>query len=506
MASIIPPAPPTTHNGEPPHAATHSRPAAFLRIVPIVFLAAFTRGLFSTRQLYNNLVCHNIYPFDEKVPIGCGKSIGDQVGGRTAVLLIVNFVLQLLVAPYWSHMGDLKGRRFTLAIPVIGNLGAGVLSLIGIFISPGFAVSLVFIILNLFASTLSGGWVTFYGAVLAYTSEVSSHATLLGRFSLLMAVEWIASVVAIQINFALTMDSGRLIFLLPLIGLLIELFILAYIRFILKESHFAAALRLPGGRGDVKDWAPYQPALWVKEVSTTFKQSRPLALTIGVFFLVSLTKVISDPLFFYSFLKTEDGQTSHLIGIFLSVTELLELILLLVIAGVSSLYLNRAHINVAASVKYLALGSISNTGGTHLLAMIALGLHLVIFIFIVGTLSVLSFALVPAVLVLASILFEHGVEGHASDRGSFYGGLVLVYAGATTIGSLINIWPNTTVIGGTRSNLSIYVLDAVVFILSAVAAGLLTFVKVPDHDEQVHDEEAEEARQALLGAEAAANE
>ncbi|KAH8796839.1 hypothetical protein DL96DRAFT_1721763 [Flagelloscypha sp. PMI_526] len=506
MASIIPPPPPTTHNGEPTRALTHTRPAAFLQILPIVFLATFTRGLYSTRQLYNNLVCHSIYPFDEEVPIGCGKSIGDPVGGRTAVILIANFVLQLLVSPYWSHMGDLKGRRFTLAIPVVGNMGAAVLSLIGLFISPGFSVSLVFVVLNLLASTLSGGWVTFYGAVLTYTSEVSSHATLLGRFALLTAVQWIADSVAINIKSLLTTGSGSLIFLLPLISLLVDLFIFAYIQLILKESHFAAALRLPERTRDVKEWASYQPGVWVKDVMTTFKQSRPLSLTVGVFFLVSLARVISGPLFFFSFLKTEDGPAANLISIYSVVSVLGELILLLVVAGVSSLYLNRSHINVAASVKYLALGSISNTGGTHLLAMLALGLHLVIFVFIVSVLSVISFALIPAVLVLASILFEHGVEGHASDRGSFYGGLVLAAAGAKTIGILIYIWPNTSVIGESRSTTSIFVLDAVVVALSAIAAGLLTFVKVPDRDEQVRDEEAEDARQALLGAEVGAHE
>lgn len=31
-------------------------------------------------------------------------------------------VLSIIATPYWSRLGDIKGRRFALAVPIVGNL------------------------------------------------------------------------------------------------------------------------------------------------------------------------------------------------------------------------------------------------------------------------------------------------------------------------------------------------------------------------------------------------
>ncbi|KAH8831360.1 hypothetical protein DL96DRAFT_1705798 [Flagelloscypha sp. PMI_526] len=405
-----------------------SRPATFTRLVPLLVLHA---AVFKPGSLHRGYY-------------------------RGPLAQIVALVISIFTAPYWGHVGDIKGRLVPLYISVIGRF-------LGTIIAPDYGGQ--YDIVAGIVEGLAGGPATFYGAVFSYIVDVSSAKNLLPKFSIAVAIQLLAQFFP---NYRGPTNAPTVI---------VYLILCAYIYFFIGESR-PVPIRLEVEDEDQEE-PEYDFPAFLKAVKSTLKGNTPLILSLVSASLLFSAEPLAQSIYVSRFNYNEYTLMEL---IFPAVRILTLLIFALVISWV------QARRNVASVAKALSISSAASLTTAQIGCLIGFIIFLTPLTIAFDAVRVFAAPLTPSLLALLYFVWN----GEKKNRGSFVTTILLIHVVFSTIGAALAAFPWR--VGRHEGDFEGHRVLTIVF--GAVTTGLASFglfllawVRVPPQEELEAEEE-----------------
>ncbi|KAH8822253.1 major facilitator superfamily domain-containing protein [Flagelloscypha sp. PMI_526] len=318
---------------------------------------------------------------------------------------LVAAVLSIFMAPYWSYVGDIKGRKIPLLVSLTGGILGSLVTL--------FSYNTTTIVLSGIIIGITGGPVSFQGAALSYIVDVSPRKSLLPNLCIALAVQILSSTFIPWL---------WRIMRLSYVVLGIPLFLFIY--YFLQESRPTPIALALEPEPSIR-YISYQPLKWLKSVRSALRDNGSLLLAVVATSIMCLV----DP-FSLTFMLWWHSRDAYWFEIMVIAPNIARVVILMVFALVVSHLLER--INRAELSKSFGLGSIANIVTTHLLSLIGFLLTIPAVMIIFNFLNTFSAPLFPAL----TLILYHVWSGEIENRGSAIGAFALLQSVFTDIGTL----------------------------------------------------------------------
>ncbi|KAJ6531842.1 hypothetical protein B0H19DRAFT_1188839 [Mycena capillaripes] len=435
---------PTIHSDSDSYYASQDPRASFTWLIPVVVIATLSDALtaYSRQSLFRQYVCEemgrlpstpdpSLLQIDEGIHsmalarLDCSSPSPSSVSVHVASM-IVTCILSTLSTGWWSRLGDMHGRRYTLMVSVLGSI---FLNLIFVLVasSPalqGLAQPLMFT--GVLLEGLLGGSATLQGAVNAYTADVSPAGSWSTMFSMLQGLLVLSNVLGGGIG--LGMD-----FIKPYLSFGVSAALgginLAFIFFFLPES-------LPE---EFQDDRPLKPILKdvrssIYSTVTIFANDHRLAFYGLALFLYSLTSRVES----YELLilqRVLPGSTPFEAGLFLTLGLFARMAaFFLLFPAMIYFFKRRSPLSLATSTKQYFSSVMSIDGSAARYSVWAdLISQLIIIItptsssaifFLLALMTPLTVGIKPALYALIAVYLEF--LGGAPRRGALFGAISVV--------------------------------------------------------------------------------